>query len=128
MPPEPHPFSRAAEELIAALRRAPGEKAARMRKRPTREISALVEELRVKHRIGRSSPEETVLERWPELVGAANAAYSHPVRIEAGRRLVVHATHAVVRNELFLHRAEIVARARALPGCADLKELRVRAG
>jgi hypothetical protein len=40
----------------------------------------------------------------------------------------VNASHAVVRNELFLHRAEIVARIRKLPGCAGVQELWVKAG
>jgi hypothetical protein len=56
------------------------------------------------------------------------AAYSHPVRIEQGRRLLVHASHAVVRNELFLNRAAFVERIRKLPGCAGVKELWVKAG
>jgi hypothetical protein len=128
MPQEPKPFSKLAEGLIASFRRIPGEEPSRMRKRPTREVGAVVEELRIKHRIGRDSPEEAIRERWPDLVGAANAAYSHPVRIEAERRLIVHATHSVVRNELFLHRAEIVGRLQALPGCAGVRELRIRAG
>jgi len=34
----------------------------------------------------------------------------------------------VVRNEIFLHRAEIVDRIRKLPGCAGVKELWVKAG
>jgi hypothetical protein len=61
------------------------------------------------------------------LVGTANAAYSHPVTIERNRLLVL-ASHAVVRNELFLHRDEIVARIRELPGCAHVKSLNLRAG
>jgi hypothetical protein len=33
-----------------------------------------------------------------------------------------------VRNELFMHRAEIVERIQKLPGCAVIKELNLRAG
>jgi hypothetical protein len=62
------------------------------------------------------------------LVGVANAAYSHAVRIEREKRLVVHVAHSVVRNELFMHRAEIVARIQKLPGCTGIKELNLRAG
>ncbi len=39
----------------------------------------------------------------------------------------MQASHAVVRNELFLHRAIIVARLQKLPGCAGIKEIWVRA-
>ena len=81
----------------------------------------------MKHRIGRSAPEEAVREHWAELVGEANAAYSHPLPDLEGRRLVVQVSHGVVRNELFLHREEIVDRIQKLPGCAAVTELHIRA-
>lgn len=127
MAKQPEHFSRHAEELIASFRRAPGEGAPRMRKRPTRDVASVLEDVRVKFRIGRDHPEEILRERWAELVGTANAAYSHPVRIEGDRRLIVQTTHSVVRNELFLHRDEIMERVRRVPGCAGLKDLRVGA-
>ncbi len=128
MPDEPIPFSRAAEELIGQLRGVPFNEPARMRKRPTRPLAPLIEELLVKHRIGRASPEDALRERWPALVGAANASYSHAAYIDARGRLTVLAAHAVVRHELFLHRETIVARVRAVPGCGHVRELVIRAG
>ena len=127
MPDQPHQFSKLAESLVGDLRGVPGEEPARSRKRPTRELAALIEELLQKNQIGRSAPEHTIREKWPELVGPANAAYSHPVRIER-RQLLVLAAHAVVRNELFHHREQIVARIQKLPGCAEVKALNLRAG
>jgi hypothetical protein len=61
-------------------------------------------------------------------VGPANASYSHAVRIDERGRLEVHATHAVVRNELFLNRAEVIGRIRSLPGCSAIKQLRLSQG
>jgi hypothetical protein len=128
MPPsEPHQFSRIAEELVADLRGVGEAEPARSRKRPTRPLAELIEELLQLNQIGRSSPEQTIREKWVELVGSANATYSHPARIERNR-LVVLAAHAVVRNELFHHREEIVTRIRQLPGCGDVKSLNLRAG
>lgn len=125
---EPQPkFSRGAQKTIAEFRRVPVGEPRNMRKRPTKDLSDLVEELRLKHRIGRAAPEDAIREAWPEIVGGANATYSHPLRIE-GKRLIVQATHSVVRNELFLHRKEIAARLQKLPGCADVTELHIRAG
>jgi hypothetical protein len=128
MSDQPQPFSKVAEELIASLRRIPSQEPRGMRKRPTREAGAIVEELMVKHKIGRAAPEDAIRERWTELVGAPIAAYSHAVSLEQGRKLIVHASHAVVRNELFLNRAEIVSRIRKLPGCSGVRELWVKAG
>jgi hypothetical protein len=127
MPDQPHQFSKLAETLVGELRRVPSDDPKRAKRRPTQPMAALIEELLQKNQIGQSSPEETIREHWVELVGTAAAAYSHPARIERNM-LFVLAGHSVVRNELFHHRAEIVARIRKLPGCANVKALNLRAG
>jgi hypothetical protein len=127
MPDEPPRFSHAAEDLIAALRRLPNEDPGRMRKRATKDLASLVDTEMVKYQIGRQSPEQTVRDHWAEIVGSANAHYSHPARIERNA-LVVLASHAVVRNELFHHRKTIVEKIQKLSGCADIRMITVRAG
>lgn len=124
---QPHTFSKIAEELIGELRRVPSTEPKRQIRRPTQPLANVVEQLMVKYQVGRPSPEQAIRECWPRLVGPANASYSHAVTIERGR-LVVIAGHAVVRNELFLHRAEIVKRVQKLPGCEIVKSLNIRAG
>ena len=125
---EPTAFSFQAEKLIASLRRVPDTTPERMKKRPTKELAGLVEELMMKFQIGRESPEQSIRDNWPELVGPANAHYSHAVQIDPRGRLTVLAGHAVVRNELFLHRQLIVERIKKLPGCTHVRELNIRAG
>ncbi|MEY2881324.1 MAG: hypothetical protein RLZZ15_3704 [Verrucomicrobiota bacterium] len=127
MPDQPHQFSKLAEELVADLRGVPYDEPARSKKRATQSLATVVEQLLVQHQIGRPSAEQTIRDQWPALVGTANASYSHAARIERGR-LIVLAAHSVVRNELFLHRAEIVTRIRALPGCDGVKSLNLRSG
>lgn len=122
----PH-FSKLAEQLIGELRRVEPEDPPRSKKRATQSLADVVEQLLQKHQIGRESPEYTIREHWPALVGVANASYSHPGMIERNR-LIVLANHAVVRNELFLHRDEIVARIQKLRGCEHVKALHVRPG
>ena len=124
---QPHIFSKLAEELVGELRGIAPEDPKRSRRRPTQSLAALIEDLLQKNQIGRSSPEQNIRDRWVELVGAANASYSHPARIERNR-LIVLAAHAVVRNELFHHRSEIVSRIQKLPGCAEVKALNLQAG
>lgn len=128
MADNPKEFSRTAEDLISSLRRLPNENPPGMRKRLTKDLGPLIEEILVKNQIGRDSPEQTIREKWPELVGHANAQYSHPARIERERSLVVLTSHAVVRNELFHHRKLIVEKIQKLPGCAHVREINVRAG
>jgi hypothetical protein len=128
MPGEPHRFSRVAEDLVASLRRIPSEDPKGARRRPSRELVELIDALRSKHGIGRPTAEQAIREQWREIVGPANAAYSNAVRIDERGRLIVHASHAVVRNELFLNRAEITERIRRLPGCAAVKLLHLVQG
>ena len=124
---EPQAFSRLAEQLVADLRRLPYDAPARSRPRATQPLAGLMEALRQEYRLGREAPEYTLRERWREIVGAAAAAYSHPVTLE--RNLVqVLVSHAVVRNELFHHRELIVGRIREVPGCEGVKGINLRMG
>ncbi len=117
-------FSRAIENLIAGFRELP-EDEGRSRRRPTADLGKLIDELLVKHRISHDSLEHSIREKWPELVGVANASYSHPLVVEKSL-LVVLVSHAVVRNELFLHKEPILAKLRRLPGCDGIKGIALR--
>ena len=124
---EPQAFSRLTEKLVADLRRLPYEEPARSRPRATQPLAGLMETLRQEYRLGRDAPEYTLRERWREIVGAAAAAYSHPVTLERNL-LQVLVSHAVVRNELFHHRETILGRIRAVPGCEGVKGINLRMG
>jgi hypothetical protein len=121
---EPKEFSREIENLIAGFRGMPLDPG-RSKRRKTVDLGALIDELLIKHRISHDSLEHSIREKWSELVGTANASYSHPLAVEKSL-LVVLVSHAVVRNELFLHRAGILAKLRKLPGCGEIKGLALR--
>ena len=125
--PEPFQFSRIAEDLIGDLRGIPNETPRRQKKRATKSLGQLVQELIVKHHVGESSPEQLIRDHWVALVGSANAAYSHAVTIDPRGKLVVMASHGVVRQELSAHRRTIVQRIKALPGCSHVADLTIRA-
>jgi len=126
MPDEPKEFSREVENLIAGLRELPMDRG-RSKRRKTTDLGALVDELLVKYRISHDSLEHSIREKWPELVGVANATYSHPVVVERAQLLVL-VSHSVVRQELFHHRLDILAKLKKLPGCGGIKGLTLRAG
>ncbi|WP_404421564.1 DUF721 domain-containing protein [Nibricoccus sp. IMCC34717] len=125
---EPFTFSRVAEELIAELRGVPEQTPGRMRRRPTLELNELVQKLLVKHRIGIDGPEDAIRQHWAELVGPANAQYSHPLEIDPKGRLLVLVSHAVVKNELFMHREAVAEKIRQLKGCEGVRSLHLRHG
>jgi hypothetical protein len=124
---EPFHFSKTAEELVGDLRGVPFTEPRRQVKRPTKPLAGLIEELMVKYQVGRPSAEQTIRNHWVELVGTANAGYSHAVRIDKAQLLIL-VSHSVVRSELLHHRAEILQRLRQLPGCEGIKSLNLRAG
>jgi hypothetical protein len=126
MSDEPKEFSRAVENLIAGFRVLPEDSSRSKRRTPT-DLTALVDELLIKYRISHDSLEHSIRDKWVELVGVANASYSHPVVVEKGL-LVVLVSHAVVRNELFLHRQSILEKLRKVPGCTAIKGLALRTG
>ncbi len=126
MSTEPKEFSRTVENLIADLRELPGDRG-RSKKRQATELGALIDTLLVKYRISHDSLEHSIRDQWPELVGVANATYSHPLVVERAQ-LIVLVSHAVVRNELFMHRLSILAKVKKLPGCEGIKGLALRTG
>jgi Dna[CI] antecedent, DciA len=126
MPDEPKEFSRAIENLVAGFRELPNDQS-RSKRRKAVDLGALVDELLVKYRISHDSLEHSIRAKWPELVGAANASYSHPVTVERNQLLVI-VSHSVVRNELFHHRLTILEKLKKLPGCGEIKGISLRVG
>lgn len=123
---ETRAFRREVENLIAGFRALP-EDEGRSKRRKTTDIATVIDELLVKYRISHDSIEHSIRDSWPKIVGEANAAYSHPVVLERGQLLVL-VSHAVVRNEMFLHRMQILAKLQKLPGCGGIRGLTLRAG
>jgi hypothetical protein len=123
---EPQEFSRAMENVIADFRGLPVNRSRSKKRKPT-ELASMIDELLVKYRISHDSVEHSIRDKWRELVGVANATYSHPLAVERGL-LVVLVSHAVVRNELFMHRDSIIQKLRKLPGCAEIKGINLRSG
>ena len=68
----PQLFSKLAEELVGEFRRVAYNEPRRAVKRPTQNLSAIIEELMVKNQIGRPSAEQSIRDQWPALVGTAN--------------------------------------------------------
>ncbi|HVW21567.1 MAG TPA: DciA family protein [Opitutaceae bacterium] len=122
-------FSKRAEEAIGQFRGVPSPDPPRMKRRPTQDMAALVESIKAKHHLGSAAPADVIRERWEQIVGPANAAYSHAAQFDQdGRRLLILASHSVVRSELYLHRQHILDKIRGLPGCGQIKFLLIRAG
>jgi hypothetical protein len=129
MPETRDTFRHIARQLVADLRGVPDKTPARQIKRPTHSLGALLDELLVKHNVGRHTPEDAIRENWPALVGPAIAHYSHAGQIDPKGRLTILYNQPVAGNELRFHQAAILAKIQALPGLRSVvKSLAIRAG
>ncbi len=124
----PSPFGPAARELVAALRGVADDTPERQKKRAIKSLAPLLEELLVKHKIGRETPEDGLRENWSRIVGPAIAHYSHAAQIDPRGRLIVLCSQPVAGNELRFHQAAILERVRGVPGCGHVSGLVIRAG
>jgi hypothetical protein len=125
---EPHAFSRSIENLIADFRGVPGDES-RSKKRNDQPLGAAIDKLLRKYHIGDDAPDHTIRKHWAEIVGHANAAYSHPVKIDGKTgKLLVMVSHAVVRDELRLLETILLQRVRQLHDCDKVTGLTIRAG
>jgi len=129
MPEQPDPFRHVARQLIADFRGVPDNTPARQVKRRTQNLANLLDELLVKHHIGRTTPEDAIRENWPSIVGPAIAHYSHAGQIDPKGRLTILYNQPVAGNELRFHQANILAKIQALPGLRPVvRSLAIRAG
>jgi hypothetical protein len=120
-------FSRQVENMIADMRGVPPDDS-QSRPRETRSLGELAEHLLHKHRIGMKTPEEAIRDAWVEIVGAPNAEYCHPLRVDRDRVLLVGVGNPIVRQELLFHKAVVLQRIKAIPACAHIQDVVFRAG
>jgi hypothetical protein len=120
-------FSRQIENMIADLRGVPTNDS-QSRLRDTRSLGELTDHLLHKHRIGMKTPEEAIRDAWVEIVGAPNAEYCHPLRVDRDRVLLVGVSNPIIRQELLFHKAVVLQRVQAIPACAHITDVLFRAG
>ena len=125
--PEAHEFSRDIENLIASFRGLPNDDS-RTKRRQEQPLGEALDKLLRKYHVGEDAPDHTIRQHWAEIVGAANAAYSHPVKIDPKGKLLVLVSHAIVRDEHRLLETIILQRVRKLRGCERVSALTLRAG
>lgn len=75
-----------------------------------------------------STPEQTILENWSQLVGATCAKRCTPGRIERDGTLIILAPNPVIRQELGLQKRRILFKIRKLPGCLFVRSILLRGG
>lgn len=120
-------FGRRVENMIAEIRGVPQDEN-HSREREPRNAADLMERLLHKYHVGMATPEEAIRNAWTEIVGEANAQYCQPLRIARDGVLWVAVTNPVIRQELSFHKPVVLARVKAIPACAHVSDICLRAG
>lgn len=115
-------FSRTVTNLLAELSGLPRDRS-RSTDRPVKTMEEAVREAVVKLRLDRPVPENAIVAHWAELLPARLARRCAPLKVLEGGRLTVQCENAVVRSEAKFHERAMLAKIRALPGCAEVKSI-----
>lgn len=115
-------FQRRIRNLIANFRGIPGERS-RAREKPLRSIDALLERF-VQNASHRSEKLTLLRDFWPQIVGGTLAKFCQPLRI-FGKKIVIQAANATVKQELLLSQKLILERARRLPFLGEISQIQV---
>ena len=119
-------FSKEAESLISSFRGYP-QKPSRAWDAGTKPFGSLLEACIQKYHIGKSTPEELILENWVRIVGPTFSKRCRPERIDSGT-LVVQAANSVVRQELQFMESRILTALGSLKGCQHIHRIVTKAG
>ena len=120
------PFSREAEELIRQLRGL-AEDPAESRGAGARQLDSLLETCIERYHLGKNTPEETILENWPRIVGKENARRCRPERIDRSGTLVIQVGNATLRRELMFMEDRILTALGSLPDCGHIHRVHLKA-
>jgi hypothetical protein len=120
-------FSKEAESLISSLRSLPEDHSS-ARDLGTKQLGSVLEACVEKYHIGRSTPEETILENWENIVGRSFAQRCRPERIDPSGALIVQAGNATVRRELIFMQDRILTALSSLPGCHHIVRVILKSG
>lgn len=115
-------FSRTAANLLAELSGLPKDRS-RATDRPVKTMEEAVREAVAKLRLDRPVPENAIVAHWAQLLPAKLARRCAPLKVIEGGRLTVQCENAVVRSEAKFHERAMLAKIRALPGCAEVKSI-----
>lgn len=127
MPEKPYKFSRHAERLIANLRGVPEDYKPEGHA-TEKDLSAMIDRLLVRHKIGVDSLEDRIRESWAQIVGPDNAPHCSPARIDRETTLLVAVANPTVRQELEFNKAAILNNVRLLKDGRKIRQVAFKSG
>lgn len=120
-------FSRHHENLIASFRNLPEDPGSE-KDIGTKSLGSLIETCVERFHIGKNTPEESIQENWPRIVGAEFAGRCRPERIDRSGALLVQVPNPTLRRELIFHEERILTVLQSLPDCRHVKRVVLKGG
>jgi len=120
-------FSPKEERLIASFRGLPEEYPGYVDK-GSKTLGSLLETCIEKYKIGKNTPEETIQENWPRIVGPEFAKRCRPERIDHSGALIVQVPNSTVRRELIFAEDKMMTVIASLPGCHFINRVVLKSG
>ena len=120
------PFSARIEQLVSNFRGLP-ESTHWFRDKGTKAFSSALETCIEQYHIGRSTPEELILENWERIVGQTFAKRCRPERID-GNTLLIQVPNATLRRELMFMESRILTALGSLDGCQHVNRIALKSG
>ena len=91
-------------------------------------MGSLLETCIEKYKIGQNTPEETIQENWPRIVGPEFSKRCRPERIDQSGALIVQVPNSTVRRELIFAEDQMMTVIASLPGCHFINRVVLKSG
>lgn len=127
MPDHPYKFRKSVERLIANFRGIPENYPGEAQK-TERPMADVLERVLNRYNIGKETLEDRILQKWPHIVGPANAPHCSPSRIDRGRTLIISVSNPVIRQELQFHTRGILQNIHHLEDGKKIRSLVFKSG
>ncbi|MDR0742574.1 MAG: DUF721 domain-containing protein [Puniceicoccales bacterium] len=116
-------FGRRIRNLIAVFRGLPPEEGISCLKK-AKPLGASISTLLKKFNMVKITPQQTIHQNWPSIVGENMAKRCSPVKILNDDTLIIHSFNAVIRSELQIQKLKILNNLHQFPNCAQISDIR----
>ncbi|MDR1173405.1 MAG: DUF721 domain-containing protein [Puniceicoccales bacterium] len=116
-------FGRRIRNLIAAFRGLPPEEGISCLKK-AKPIGTSISTLLKKFNVIKITPQQTIQQNWPSIVGEDMAKRCYPVKILNNDTLIIHSFNAIIRSELQIQKLKILDNLHKFPNCAQISDIR----
>ena len=124
---KPYKFRKNVERLIANFRGIPENYPGEAPK-TERPLSAVLDRILTKYKIGQDTLETKILNHWVQIVGPANAKNCAPNRIDNGRTLIIAVSNPVIRQELEFNKRFILQNLHKIEGGKKIRNIFFKSG